>query len=177
MCEAAMPGDHQKLVFRKDVAQHVTVWKYCAKHQRPSSDSRAAHRAHGKHVVAGAECFANQCAGDAVCDGVHTLKGSVRDSHFTNSSGERLDNTVPTRRASMPRARKAWTAASQALGSIDTSRPPEVCGSKSKSRFACGTGTSNSAQSPMNSRLFRRPPGRKPSFAASTAPGNNENAA
>src|SRR4030095_12482915 len=78
MCEAAMPGDDQKLVFRKDVAQHVTVWKYRAKHQRPSSDSRAAHRAHGKHVVAGAECFANQCAGDAVCDGVHTGKGRLK---------------------------------------------------------------------------------------------------
>src|SRR5437588_11803726 len=85
MRDAAVPGDDEQPVVRKNVAKHVGVRKNRAQHQRPRDDSSTrgfkpnaglqpgiwACRLQAKHVRTTKNRLADQRARDAVCDGVH----------------------------------------------------------------------------------------------------------
>src|SRR5215468_9747159 len=165
---AAMPGNDEQGIAGHHVAKDVAVGKHRAEHQRPRDDSRAGHRFHRKHAVAAAKRLPDQRPRNTVCDRVHSL---VFPNYFTRRSGGRFLMTTPTRRAATPRRSIAARAASAASGAIATSSPPEVCGSKSRSRYSGGTPGSNSTHSATNSRLLLKPPGKCPSLAAAKAPG------
>ena len=86
-------------------------------------------------------------------------------------SGWRLGTTSPMIRAGMPRRSIAARPEFAAPGASATSKPPDVCGSKSNARNSSATLSVNSTQLSTNSRLFFMPPEKKPAREASIAPG------
>jgi len=71
MRQAAMPGNDEQLIAGENIPDDIGIRKNRAQHEGPGDDSAAVHRMRGKHVLAAKNCLPDQCAGDAVCDGVH----------------------------------------------------------------------------------------------------------
>src|SRR5580692_9705991 len=116
-------------------------------------------------------------AGDAVGYRIHLWVEEEKIVHDwakaqkISMSGWRLGTTSPMIRAGMPRRSIAARAEFAAPGASATSRPPDVCGSKSNARNPSATLSLTSTQLSTNSRLFFMPPEKKPAREASIAPG------
>src|SRR6266404_254294 len=156
MRDAAMPGHDEEIVVREKFPEYVGVREGRAQHQRPGNDSFAIHWLCAEHVLPAESRLRDQRAGDAVSDCIHAGESTgcakPGPSQCTARSGERLATTLPTRRAATPWRCRVARAVSAASGAMATSRPPDVCGSKSRSWYSARTLGAKPAQSLTNAR-------------------------
>ena len=73
MRDAAVPGKNQHAIPGEHVAKDVGIRKDGAQHERPGDDALPGHWALGDQVLTPEKRFADQRAGDPVCNRVHVL--------------------------------------------------------------------------------------------------------